>query len=350
MKCNGLLSLQRKPIWFCALPALLKSRCRWEAVFLNINHLIEFIYLAETLSFKATADYFYVSRSVISRHLAAIEDTLGVKLLERGNQSVRLTEAGKVFHREAQTVLRAYADAVDCAREAGNAINSTVHIGYLKNAARPFIVQFARYMRHEHPGLPLDLVCMEYGDLRRAMDEGAVDIAVAVNLDPRVSRNYRSTKIYTDRFFAVMGKDHPLASRTEGVELSELPSEKLLLPDSFVYAGLSEFIGKLVNAKAQASAREYYRDVDMLYLKVQAEGFVALSSSMNNAMFGDRLAIIPVKGVDTTFTVSAFYSDDLPEKAYHACCKGFESCRDAMREWGAAKGEPPVGFSLAMFD
>ena len=312
---------------------------------MNINHLIEFMYLAESLSFKSTADYFYVSRSVISRHIAALEDTLGVKLLERGNQSVRLTEAGEVFRREVQVVLRAYADAVDHTREAGHANDLAVRIGYLKNAARPVIVQFARFMHQEHPDIPLDLKCMEYSKLRRAMEEGSVDIALAVNVDPRISRNYRSTKIYTDRFFAVMSKDHPLASHTEGISFDDLPGEKLLLPDSFVFAGLSEFI----DSKAQAAAREYYSDIDMLYLKVQTEGYVAFSSGLNNVMFGDRLAIVPITGMDTEFTVSAFYGDDVREGVFRACRQGFESCRDAMSEW-EAKGENPIGFSVASFD
>ena len=110
---------------------------------------------------------------------------------------------------------------------------------------------------------------MEYSELRRAMDEGGVDIALAVNVDPRISRNYRSTPIYSDRFYAVMSKDHPLAGRTDGVSVNELPQNKLLLPDSFVYAGLSELIDELVEPRSQAAAREYYRDIDMLYLKVQ---------------------------------------------------------------------------------
>ena len=314
---------------------------------MEINHLIEFVYLAETLSFKRTADYFYVSRSVISRHLAALEDTVGVKLLERGSRSVRLTEAGKVFHHEAQSVLRAYANAVDRTREAGNALNPTVHIGYLKNAARPVIVQFARFMRHEHPALPLEMTCMEYSELRRAMDDGSVDIALAVNVDPRVSRNYRSTLIYTDRFYAVMSKDHPLASHKDGVDISELPEEKLPLPDSFVFAGLGEFIDEIIEKQSQAKAREYYHDVDLLYLKVQAEGFVAFSSGLNNAMFGDQLAIVPVTGVDTTFSVSAFYSDNLPERSCRACREGFESCRDAMRNWDGSEGGSLVGFTFS---
>ena len=313
---------------------------------MNINHLIEFIYLAETLSFKRTADYFYVSRSVISRHLAALENTIGVKLLERGNQSVRLTEAGKVFHREAQAVLRSYATAVDRTREAGNVTNPTVRIGYLKNAARPVIVQFARYMRHEHPDLPLEFSCMEYSDLRRAIDEDSVDIAVGVNVDPRISRNYRSTLIYNDRFFAVTGKDHPLASLSQGTSISELAEYKLLLPDSFVFSELSKLVDELAMLHTPATAREYYQDIDLLYLKVQAEGYVALSSGLNNAMFGDRLAIIPITGADTTFSVSAFYVESIPEKQYRACREGFEWCRGVLDNMAADGKEPPIGFTF----
>ena len=316
---------------------------------MDINNLIEYIYLAESLSFKNTADYFYVSRSVISRHLAALEEVVGVKLIERGNQSARLTEAGKVFYHETQTVLRAYANAVDRARAVGKTSNRVVRIGYLKNAARPVIVQFLRFMNHEHPDIQLDMTCMEYGDLRRAIDEGGVGIALAVNVDPRVSRNYRSTFIYEDRFFAVMSKDHPLAGHVEGISIGELPREKLLLPDSFVYAGLNDLVDELSEDDGQAAARAYYRDVDMLYLKVQTEGFIAFCSGLNSAMFGNKLAILPVTDIDSSFTVSAFYRDDLPIEGFEACRKGFEACNESMKSWDGSSEHAPIGFSLASF-
>ena len=312
---------------------------------MNINHLIEFIYLAETLSFKKTADYFYVSRSVISRHLAAIEEIIGVKLIERGNQSVRLTEAGKVFHKEAQAVLRAYAKAVDRARDAGKVTDKLVRIGYLKNAARPVIVKFARFMNHEHPDIKLDMTIMDYSALRHALEDGTVDVALAVNVHPSVSRNYRSTPIYTDRFYAIMSKDHALAARSEGVAMSDLAQEKLLLPDSFAYAGLSELIDKLVDSKSQAMTYEYYSDIDTLYLKVQADCYVAFSSGLNNAMFGNRLAVVPIVGIDSSFKVSAFYRDDFVGELFVACRSGFEACRNAIRSAGAPSTDA-VGFSL----
>ena len=315
---------------------------------MNINHLIEFVYLAEKLSFRQTADYFYVSRSVISRHVAALEEVLGTKLVERGNQSVRLTEAGKVFYREAQNVLRAYANAVDRTREVGRSFGRAVRVGYLKNAARPILVHFARFMGHEHPETRLDLTSMEYADLRRALEEGSVDVALGVNVHPDISRNYRSTPIYSDRFYALVGKDHPLAGKSaEGVAFSDLPHEKLLLPDSFVFYGMSELIDGLAQSESQGMARDYYRDVDILYLKVQTEGYVAFSSGLNNAMFGDRLAIVPITGIDTSFTVSAFYGEAFGGSAYEACRKGFESCQAALKNWSPAKDLDAIGFAIS---
>lgn len=306
---------------------------------MNVNHLIEFMYLAETLSFRRTADYFYVSRSVISRHLAALEETLGVKLLARGNQSVQLTEAGKVFYREVQTVLRTYANAVDRTRAVGQASGRVVRVGYLKNAARPVIVRFVRFMHHECPEVQLETLCMDYGDLRRSLEDGTVDIAIGVNVESAMSLNYRSTPIYSDRFHAVMGKDHRLAGRVGGVALPELLEEHLVLSDSFAYAGFNELIDELVAARARGVPCEYCNDPDTLYIRLQTEGCVTVSSGLNNAMYGDRLAIVPITGVDAAFSVSAFYGPGLEGPVADACRRGFDACRTALESWDASQGD-----------
>ena len=299
---------------------------------METTHLEEFVYLAETLNFKQAAEHFFVSRSVISRHLAALEDAVGAKLIERGGRSVKLTEEGEVFYRDARVILRDCASALEHVEEVRSTNANVVRIGYLRNAARPVIVYFVRYMQKKHPGLRLALSCMEYNELRRAIEDGTVDIAIGVNVSPEISRHYRSTHIYTDRFFIVMSKDNPIAKTigVAGLRLADLPNDKLLMPDSFVFSGLSEFIERLMakqnqDQQTRSSIREFYSDIDMLYLKVQAEDYVALSSGMNNSMFGDSLLIVPISDLDARFTVSAFYRDGLDSPAASMCRRGF--CR-----------------------
>ena len=299
---------------------------------MNIDYLKEFVFLVESLSFRRTADHFYVSRSVISRHIAALEEAVGVRLLNRDNRGVELTEAGRVFAREAKAVLRDWDVALDRVRAVGDGGKKIVRIGYLRNAARPVLVSFVRHMAAASPDLHLSLICMEHSDLLRAIGEHAVDVAIGVNVSPRLSHNYRSTLIYEDRFSVVCAKDHPLAAKGGKVALEDLRGQKLLLPDSYVYGGLSDYIEGLVDGKTLLAAQSFYRDVDMLYLKVQTESYVAFSSGMNNAMFGDQLAVLHITDADTSFSVSAFYSDDFVGQAYRACCDGFSWCRDALKE------------------
>lgn len=309
---------------------------------METTHLEEFVYLAETLNFKQTAEHFFVSRSVISRHLAALEDSIGAKLIDRGGRIAKLTPEGEVFYRDARVILRECANAQDHVRVVQSANANIVRIGYLRNAARPVIVYFARYIQNVHPGLHLELSCMEYGELRRAMDDGTVDIALAVNVSPEMSRHYRSTHVYTDRFYLVMSKDNRLVKQAGegGLSWSDLPEDKLLLPDSVVYSGLYELMERMIAKHSQKMAREFYSDIDMLYLKVQAENYVALSSGMNSAMFGDALKVLPISDFDSSFTVSAFYRDGLDENAAAMCRAGFEACRDELKRRKLANSLP----------
>ena len=292
---------------------------------METNHLREYVYLAETLSFKRTSEHFFISRSVISRHLSALEESLQTKLVIRNNHNVQLTKAGEVFYRDAQIILRDLETALQHIKAIQSTKTCIVRIGYLRNAARPVLVQFVKYMQEHYPTIEVSLVCMEYSDLRRALDESTVDIALAVNVNPDISRNYRSTRVYHDQFFVVMSHDHPLAANIEGVTIDQLPEDKLLLPDSFVYAGLKELIDNVLEPKLQLRAREYYRDFDMLNLKVQTEGFIAFSSGRNASMFGKDLVILPLSGVDSSFTVSAFYRNGFVNEGYFACKKAFEA-------------------------
>lgn len=300
---------------------------------MNMDMLEEFAYLSDTLSFKKTAEHFFVSKSVISRHMAALEEMLGVRLFERDSRGARLTEAGAEFNREAKIVLRDWTSAVERARGSAGHYSSTVRIGYLRNAARPVLVRFVRHMASQYPSLRLSLVCMEYADLRRALEEHEVDVAIAMTIDPALSKRYRSTPIYEDVFAALCAKDHLLAPRKGGVTMDDLRDCKLLLPDIYVYGGLAEFIDRFVDERDLQAAQAYYRDIDMLYLKVQTEGYVAFSSGKNNLMFGDQLVELAITDVDVSFSTAAFYHDEFAGEPLEACREGFECSGRGLADW-----------------
>lgn len=297
---------------------------------MNFEYLDEFVHLAKSLNFRCTAEHFYVSRSVISRHMAALEESLGAVLFVRDTRGVELTEAGVVFLREAQMLLRDWKRA----RERVEAVSGTgdrlVRIGYLRNGARPFLVSFVNEMARRHPHIRLSLLCMGYGELRHALESHDIDVAVGLNVDSAISSHYRSTPIYRDRFVITCSHAHPLASANGDVTLDDLRDQKLLIPDSYLASGLAECVRPLVDSETIAESEQLYMDMDLLYLKLRTEDCVAFISNMNASMFEGPLSILRVRDVDLDFTISAFYHDEFEGEAYEACREGFEKCRETL--------------------
>ncbi|MDO4816740.1 MAG: LysR family transcriptional regulator [Bacillota bacterium] len=73
---------------------------------MELNQLEFFTAVAETGSFTKAANHMYVSHSTASRAVSALEEELGVRLIERGNRVVALTEAGERLLPKAKEILR----------------------------------------------------------------------------------------------------------------------------------------------------------------------------------------------------------------------------------------------------
>lgn len=300
---------------------------------MEIRYVDEFLYLADTLNFKRTAAHFYVSRSVISRHVSALEEAVGARLLDRDSHAVRLTKAGEVFKAEARIVMRDWERALERTRDAREGDYTLVRLGYLRNAARPILAHFVREMNRRYPDVKLSLSCIDHNDLVRALAEQTVDVALAVNVDPGLSRNYRSTPIYNDHFTIVCAPDHPLAVRGGAVAFDDLRDQTVLMPDSYVYGRAGDPFKALISEETMHVSRSSYSDADMLTLKVETEHVLAFSSTVNNQMFNGRLAVLPIADVDTTFCVSSFYREGFEGRGFAACCDVFEWCNDSMCAW-----------------
>ena len=79
---------------------------------LDLQDIQVFVRVAEEKSFTRAGEKLGLSKSRVSLRLRALEETLGVSLLQRSTRAVQLTSAGDEFHVRAQQLL-ADADALD---------------------------------------------------------------------------------------------------------------------------------------------------------------------------------------------------------------------------------------------
>ncbi len=64
---------------------------------MRISYLKEFIILSKCLNYSLAAKHLNITQPGLSRHIAALEDEIGVKLFSRDTHKVTLTRSGVQF-------------------------------------------------------------------------------------------------------------------------------------------------------------------------------------------------------------------------------------------------------------
>ena len=132
----------------------------------RFHQLHVYVAVAEEEGFAAGARRLQLSPPAVTRAVASLEDTLGVKLLDRTTRYVRVTEAGRRYLEDARQLLA----GLEAADEAAAGINAEPR-GHLAVTAP---VMFGRLF--VMPGI------VEYLELYPAMEVDAVFLDRSVNL------------------------------------------------------------------------------------------------------------------------------------------------------------------------
>ena len=83
-----------------------------------LSHLESFVQSAQSGSFSAAARLMGLTPAAVSKNVARLEASLGVRLFQRSTRSLTLTEGGQRLLAQVGPPLTALADAVDHAAEA----------------------------------------------------------------------------------------------------------------------------------------------------------------------------------------------------------------------------------------
>ena len=308
---------------------------------MNVEYLREFAYLAETLSFGITAQHFYLSPSVLSKHISAIEDELSVRLLNRDRHHVSLTKEGSTFYHDIAIMLEQYDRALANVSPKHRDYRLYLRIGYLRGAARPFLPRLLHHLETAYPDVKAELTCMEYGDLIRAHRSLQVDVIFNMDFDPEARVACDSQPVYRDNLFVAVNRSHRLAHCVEGIEPDALAGERVILPDRQTYPGYAERCESFVEGICDIDDAPRYRDIDTFYLHVALGECVGFTSGHNRDLFEGHAALIPIFGVESSYTISAQWLKRADEQIGVIARDLADVCAAYMRGWrdGAPRAE-----------
>ena len=123
----------------------------------DLNDMVIFAKVAEVQGISPAARALRMPKSKVSRRMAALEEELGVRLLERSTRAVHLTEVGEIYFQHCRRIVEEASSARESVSRMLEAprgqlrINASVAIG--QHLLTPFIGEFMNL----YPEIELDV-------------------------------------------------------------------------------------------------------------------------------------------------------------------------------------------------
>lgn len=274
---------------------------------MDIQILREFLDLSFTLSFSKSAERVFISQSSLSKHIAQLEEELGVQLFVRSRQSVRLTPIGLTLQDKFKKVVEDYDEAISTIRNNTEELQGSLRIGYLDAAVRSLLSNTINTFSKKYPKMSVSLAAFEVGELSDALKMDAIDVALCIVFpNSQVPLNMFFKPLYSDGVSAVVSQNNPLAAKKE-VLFEDLLAYPMILPSPIQYPSYASIIREQVeDAPVEANIICDFSNITTALIMVESEmGVSILPTNISNQ--NSPAAFIPIKNCNPLLQVGAMW-------------------------------------------
>jgi DNA-binding transcriptional LysR family regulator len=196
---------------------------------MELHQLRYFVAVAERLHFAEAAEIVHVSQPGLSQQIKALEEEVGVLLLERTKRTVALTEAGKYFLEEAKQALDHAERAKVAAQRVARGKLGSVRIGYVHSV--PFsglLAKLASGFRSIASGIHLEFSEEDADKQFNHIAEGELDLGFIRLPQTTVPPGIAIKIVMREKVLVALPREHPLAERKK-IPCAALRNEQIVL-------------------------------------------------------------------------------------------------------------------------
>ena len=271
---------------------------------MDLRRLRYFVAVAETGNISKAAQKIFLTQPALSRQIKALEDEIGLLLMERQAHSVRLTPAGEALLPEARDLLRHAREALERVRSCGQ--GARLRIGYAPSLASGLLSDAVERFTRKQAGVRVELLDLSSRELLAGLEEGALDIALTVAPE-RATRGLRWVPLGPVAWRLALHHRHPLAALPV-VDQARLAREPLLVFSQRDYPEYWQYITAWLRGEGlhPAIAGEY-DGINSLLAAVESRLGVALVTGGCAAILPRKIRLRPLSGTPENVMIAAGY-------------------------------------------
>jgi len=196
---------------------------------LKLRDLHVLLTVARCGSMGKAATQLATSQPAISKMIADMEYTLGVRLLDRNPQGVEPTIYARPLLDRGIIAFDELRQAIKHIEFLANPTAGELRIGCSIAIGTAFATVVVDRLSRQHPGIVFHLLAAESGMTYRALEERQVDLVIARIFRPLALEHMRAEVLYDEEEVVVAGAQNPCTRRRK-LALRDLMNETWTLP------------------------------------------------------------------------------------------------------------------------
>ncbi len=261
---------------------------------MELRHLRYYVAVAEALSFTRAAEKLRLAQPSLTRQIRNLEEEMGVRLLDRSNNRVTLTDEGRRFLFDAKKLLAQCAESVDAVQRMNRGEASGLDIGYVANIHYGLLPATLGAFRKLRPGVALNLYDMTRAEQLQALAARKIDLGF-IGLRPvQASAELATVCVARDAILVALPSGNALARRAR-LKLADLASQFFVCLSARSDPGARDWLLDLCQTAGFAAKILQEADDEPTALKFVADGLgVALVPIQITGLPHDGVTFLPL--------------------------------------------------------
>ena len=269
--------------------------------------------IASEKSFTRAADILFVSQPSLSKQIKALENRLNISLINRENNSVSLTEAGKLFLDYAERILALCEESCRALNDLKTGDRGNLTVGASQTIGTYLMPRVLALFAQNYPQMNIKVQVDSTRIIAKNVMDKEIDIAVVGgNVPEELQKNLEIEDFVNDELILIIPKSHPFALRKK-------INKEDLYHLNFITLNSNSTIRKLIdNILIQNNIRTKQFHIIMQLNSIEAKTAVSLglgaafisSSAIEKEIELETIEIVTIENIKITRTLSIITNPD----------------------------------------